>query len=162
MPHKSFDELSPAEVLMVAIDVEEVNGARLRTFADLFADNSSDAATLFAKMAVEEDEHRDQLLHVYTQLYGDKPRTLHQDDVREVIEAHDLPDGELQVFDGLSLRQALETVLAAELGAQSFYRRALTLTDDLDLQDLFRKLGEFEGDHVEWMEKRLNAVEDPA
>ena len=160
MPQKNFDELSPAEVLMVAIDVEEVNGSRLRTFADLFADNSTDAAMTFAKMAVEEDCHRDQLLKVFTERHGNTPRTLGQDDVREVIEAADLPGGELQLFDGLSLRQALQTVLTAELGALSFYQRALAQTDDPELQELFRKLGEFEGDHVAWMEQRIKAVEE--
>lgn len=160
MPHKNFDELSPAEVLMVAIDAEEANGARLRIFADLFADNSSDAAELFAKIAVEEDEHRDQLLGVYTERHGDTPRTLGQDDVREVYGAADLPSGELQVFDGLSLREALQTILTAELGAMSFYRRALTQTDDPDLRDLFRQLGEFEGDHVARMEERIKAAEE--
>lgn len=162
MPRRRLHELSPEEVLMVAIDVEEVNGTRLRNFAELFADNSSDAAQVFAWMALEEDEHRTELEEVYKQRYGEIRRTLGQDDVRDVIEAHDLPEGELQVFGGLSLRQALEAVLAAELAAQNFYRQALKRTDDPDLQALFRKLGDFEADHVQRMKTRLGALEKPA
>ena len=147
---------------MVAIDIEEVNGIRLRNFADLFADNSPDAAQGFAMMALEEEEHRAQLEEGYKQRYGDVRRTVGQDDVREVIEAHELPDGELQVFEGLSLRQALKAVIAAELEAQDFYKRALTRTDDPDLQALFHKLGEFEAGHVQLMETRIGRLEKPA
>jgi rubrerythrin len=162
MSHRSFHELSSEEVMMVAIDIEEVNGARLRNFAELFADNSPDAAKVFATMAVEEDDHRTELEELYKQRYGEIRRTVGQDDVREVIEAHELAHGELQVFEGLSLRQALETVLAAELEAQAFYKRALTHTDDPDLQALFHKLGDFETEHVQSMETRLGALEKPA
>lgn len=162
MPRRSLHELSPEEVLMVAIDIEEVNGVRLRNFAELFADNSPDAAKVFAMMALEEDQHCAQLEEVYKQRYGEIRRTLGQDDVREVVEAHELPDGELQVFDGLSLRQALKTVLAAELEAQSFYKKARELTEDPDLQALFHNLGDFETEHVQSMETRIAALGESA
>ena len=196
MPSR-LHELSPEEVLMVAIDVEEVNGARLRNFAGLFADDSSDSAKVFATMADEEDEHRIHLEAVYTRRYGKVRRTVGQEDVQEVIEAHERPSGEPgvtfraervlrevavitaedlgamletegpdsevgdDVSDGLSLRQALDTVLAAELRAHDFYELALRQTADPDQQALFRRRGEFEGQHVQWMKTRLDALEEP-
>lgn len=162
MPPKSFRELTPEQVLMLAIDVEEANGARLRTFADLFADYVPDAADLFAEMAAEEDEHRRQLETAYQQRYGELRRLLAEDDVLEVIEAADLDDAEHQVFDTLSLRRALETVLAAEQQAQAFYRQALENTDEFGLQAIYRELSVFETDHIQGIEARLQALEGSA
>ena len=143
---------------MLAIDVEQVNGTRLRNFADLFADHSPEAAGVFAEMAAEEDLHRSQLESLHVQQYGTIQRTLAQDEVPEVVEAHDLDDAEHQVFDSLSLRQALETVLAAEHQAQNFYRQALEQTAEPHLQALFRELSSFEGDHAQRIEERLRAL----
>ncbi|MDP6579443.1 MAG: hypothetical protein QF681_02210 [Vicinamibacterales bacterium] len=188
-------ELSPEEVLMVAIDVEEVNGARLRTFAKRFADASSDAARVLGLMADEEDAHRLQLEEVYTQRYGKVRRTVGDDDVEMAAESRDVAGGtaalafravrilrEVAVItaedlgvalenegperdvveavgDNPSLSQALETVLAAELRAQDFYRRALRQTADPDLQAAFRQRGGLEGEHLQWMRARLDAQE---
>ncbi len=153
----SLNDLSPDEVLMVAIDVEVVNGNRLRDFAARFADTSADTATLFSGMASEEDQHRDQLREIYKQRYGDNPQTVGEDDVHEVIEETELPE-DVGVFDSLTLRQALEMVLEAEIKAQGFYREAAKKSEDAGLRALFQELGDFEGNHVHWIEARLEAL----
>lgn len=143
---------------MLAIDVEEVNGNRLRNFAGLFADFAPEAAGIFAEMAAEEDRHRSQLESLYIQRYGTIQRTISQDDVPEVVEAHDLDDAEHQVFDSLSLGRALEIVHAAECHAKDFYRRAAEQAGEPHLQALFRELRGFESDHIERIEERLRAL----
>ena len=153
----SLNKLSPDEVLMVAIDVEVVNGNRLRDFAARFADTSADTATLFSGMASEEDQHRDQLREIYKQRYGDMPQTVGEDDVHEVIEEPELPE-DVGVFDSLTLRQALEIVLEAEIKAQGFYREAAKKAEDAGLRALFQELEDFEGNHVHWIEARLEAL----
>lgn len=142
---------------MLAIDVEQVNGKRLRNFADLFADFAPEAAGIFAEMAVEEDRHRSQLESLYMRRYGTIQRTLNQDEVAEVVEVHDLDDAEHHVFDSLSLGRALEIVLAGECQAQDFYRQAAEQADEPHLQALFRELLGFESDHVQRIEERLRA-----
>ncbi len=104
---------------MLAIDVEQVNGTRLRNFADLFADLSPEAAWVFAEMAAEEDQHRSQLESLHVQRYGTIQRTLAQDEVPEVVEAHDLDDAEHQIFDSLSLRVGQRTESSLELGRKA-------------------------------------------
>ena len=158
MANKDFRELTPEEVLMLAIDVEESNGTRLRAFAGLFADHAPEAAALFSEMADEEDEHRRVLEGAFRERHGELRRTIREDDVPEVVEAADLDDAEHQVFDTLSLRRALELVRSAELHAQDFYRRALENTDVPELQALFRELSEFEDGHVQQIEARLEAL----
>ena len=155
----SLNDLSPDEVLMVAIDVEVVNGNRLRDFAARFADTSADTATLFSGMASEEDQHRDQLQEIYKQRYGDKPQTVGTDDVRESIEELELPD-DVGVFDDLTLRRAIELVLEAELRVQGFYREAAKNAEDAELRLLFKELGEFETNHVQTVEARLEELAD--
>lgn len=143
---------------MLAIDVEQVNGKRLRNFAGLFADFAPEAAGIFAEMAAEEDQHRNQLESLYMQRYGTIQRTLTQDEVPEVVEAHDLDDAEHLVFDSLSLSRALVIVLAAERQAQDFYRQAAEQAAEPNLQALFRELSGLESNHVQWVEERLRAV----
>ena len=162
MPDKStrgqrrrVSELRADEVLMLAIDVEVSNGNQLRSFAERFADTSARTATLFAGMASEEDQHRDQL----QESYGDKPQTVGTDDVRESIEELELPD-DVGVFDDLTLRRAIELVLEAELRVQGFYREAAKNAEDAELRLLFKELGEFETNHVQTVEARLEELAD--
>ncbi len=166
MPDKStrgqrrrVSELRADEVLMLAIDVEVSNGNQLRSFAERFADTSARTATLFAGMASEEDQHRDQLQEIYKQRYGDKPQTVGTDDVRESIEELELPD-DVGVFDDLTLRRAIELVLEAELRVQGFYREAAKNAEDAELRLLFKELGEFETNHVQTVEARLEELAD--
>ncbi len=158
MPRRSFSDLKPEEVLMVAIDVEVANGDRLRNFAVLFVGRAPDAAKLFAGMAAEEDEHKALLEAIYDKRYPNLPKTVGQDDVLEVIEEHDLGDADHMVFDSMTLKQALECVLHSELQAQDFYRQAARKSDQPELAELFRDLGALEDNHVQWVETRLDEL----
>lgn len=158
MTRRSIRDLTPQEVLIVGIDVEEANGTRLRTFADMFTDYAPEASELFNEMAIEEDEHGAQLEKLFEQRFGELNKTITQDDVLEVIEAHDLDSGEHFVFDDMTLRKALEITLAAELQAQAFYREARRNTDEPELQEIFLQLSEFETHHVNVIEARLEAL----
>ena len=158
MPHKSFGELTSEEVLMLAISIEESNGTRLRTFAELFADYTPDAGKLFAEMADEEDQHTHQLEVAYERQFGERRRTITENDVKGVIEAHDLDDAEYLVFDDMTLRRVLETILKTEHEAEAFYRQAQEKVADPELAELYRQLAEFEDGHVQWIETRLDSL----
>ncbi len=157
MSRRHFRDLRPDEVLMLAIDVEQVNATRLRNFVDMFADYAPEAAGIFAEMAAEEDVHRSQLESLYRQRYGPIQGTLAQDQVPEVVEAHDLDDAEHQIFDSLSVGRALEIVLKAECQAQDFYRLAAEQAGEPHLQALFQELSGLESSHVQRVEERLRA-----
>ena len=158
MRRKSFTELKPEEVLMLAIDVEVVNGDRLRNFSLLFAESSPDAAKLFAGMAAEEDQHRNQLDEIFKERYPNMTKTIGQDDVSEIPEDQDLGVSAGMAFDSLTLKEALETVLHAELQAQDFYDQAARHTDQPELASIYRELGGLEQNHVQWIETRLDEL----
>lgn len=161
MPQQSFSELTAEEVLMLAIDVERSNGSRLRTFSELFVDYAPDAAKLFAEMADEEDEHGRLLEGVYERRFSEAQRTVQEADVQEVIEAHDLDDGEHLVFDDMNLRRALQIVLKSERHAEEFYRQATLAASDPELKELFQQLTEFEDGHVQWIVRPLPRLPAP-
>lgn len=155
---RDFRTLKPEEVLLLAIDVEEANGERLRTFAALFADYVPEAAGVLSQMASEEDEHRCRLEEVYQRRYGALQRTLGEEEVRGVIEAHDLDDAEHLVFDSLTMRRVLEAILVVERQAQAFYQRAAESTVEPELRALYQELAGFEDLHVQQVEKRLEEI----
>ncbi len=158
MPSKDFSDLTPEEVLALAIDVEVTNGTRLRTYAELFADYAPEPAALFAEMADEEDQHAKQLETVCIRRFGEVRRTVKQGDVADVVEAHELDDGEHLVFDDLSLVRALEIVLKAETDAEAFYRHASEAATDEELKEMFEQLAAFEDGHVQWVEAKLDEL----
>ncbi|HJN66116.1 MAG: ferritin family protein [Pirellulales bacterium] len=158
MSRMNFSELTPEEVLMLAIDVEASNGTRLRTFAELFADYTPDVAKLFAEMADEEDEHKGQLEATYERRFGGVPQKVSEEDVPNVIEAFELDDGEQFVFNAMNLRRALQIVLAVEYQAESFYWDACSSTVDPEMRELYRQLAEFENGHMTWIERRLEGI----
>ena len=64
------------------------------------------------------------------------------------------------MFDDLTLRRAIELVLEAELRVQGFYREAAKNAEDAELRLLFKELGEFETNHVQTVEARLEELAD--
>lgn len=158
MPNKSFSELTPEEVLMLAIDVEQGSATRLRTFAELFNDYAPEVAGFLAQMAHEEHEHSRQLETGYQQRYGELRRTVTEADVPEIFQPFDIDDAEHMVFDDLSLRRALEALLAIKRQALGFYGQALEKANENELQTLFQEMVAFEADHVQWIEARLDSL----
>jgi rubrerythrin len=66
-----------------------------------------------------------------------------------------LHDPEALIFDSMTIVQALETGLRAEEEARDFYRQEVARTSDLELQKVYRELGEFEETHVRVLNEKL-------
>ncbi len=77
---------------------------------------------------------------------------------RLLLEPPDQVGGVHLVFDSMTLKEALETVLHAELQAQDFYRQAARNAEQPDLADLYKELGGFEEHHVQWIETRFDEL----
>lgn len=155
---RKFSDLNAEEVLRVAIGVEIANGDRLRNFAEMFSDRAPAAAGTFQEMANEEDQHRAALVARYAEIYQRLSDPLPETEISDVLEAHDLQDAEHFIFDDMDVRAALESVLAAELAAQDFYRRAIpTATSDM-LRALYEELAGGEEEHVRRVRERIAAL----
>lgn len=152
---RSFDSLSPQEVLSLAIRVEQANAERFRSFAKVFEGYDDEVAGRFTELAKEEDDHEQMIRQRYEKRFGNEVLAIKETDVTDVVESIELDDGEHQIFDSLNPRRVYELTLAAEQYAHNFYKKALERTEDDELKELYRELAELEAGHEDWVEERL-------
>jgi rubrerythrin len=138
-----FERLTLRDALDLAVLIEEEARDRYWEFADqLAAHDTPEVADFFARMARIEDRHRGELLERRRTLFGNSPSS---------IERKHLFDVEAPGYDQarafMGVRQALETVLAAEVKAHAFFSEALPRVKDPELRALFSELRDEEVHH---------------
>jgi len=138
-----IERLTLRDALDLAVLIEEEARDRYREFAEqLAAHDTPEVADFFARMARIEDRHRAELLERRRTLFGDAPST---------VERKHLFDVEAPGYDGarafMGVRQALETVLAAEVKAHDFFDEALPRVKDPELRAFFQELRDEEVHH---------------
>lgn len=140
-------DLSPAEVLGLAIDVEKNNAVRFMSVRDMFEVTEPDIYALFDGLHAEELEHLAILEKAVAALFPEGVPVVSENDVEEVIECVDVTDGEHAVFGDVTREDALRMALEAESAAQDLYRRAAEATTDPELEKVYRMLLELETGH---------------
>ena len=156
---RKFTELTPMEVLALAIQIEEANVRRFTAFAVTFRGYDNEVMARFVELSTEEEKHAEQLLAIFKKRFGDQIPVIDEWDVDLVIESMDLDDSEHLIFDSLKPRQVYELALKCEMGAKKFYLQAAATTKDEELKKVFHDLSEAEGDHADWLCKRLEEME---
>jgi rubrerythrin len=157
---RAFKDLSPKEVLALAVGVERANTERFRAFAGMFRGYDEAVAERFEELAREEEEHERLLLEQFQRRFGQEMPAIDETDVRGVIESPDMDDGEHLIFGSLNPVMVYQLALQAEVGAQEFYRRAADGATDPALSSLYKELADMEDDHRSWLEERLKASDD--
>jgi rubrerythrin len=160
---RQFTSLSPQEALHVAIFIEERNSELYHRFAEMFVEfrdvESLEIASVFWDMAAEERSHSTMLQQRYGDLYGTRACSITEEDLQEMIEIPRLEESE--VFSNNkdnvapARERALQVALNAERQARVFYASLAESTSDRALKRVYTDLAEFELDHVEFLEKRL-------
>jgi rubrerythrin len=146
---RKFSDLTPREVLALAIDVEQRNAGRFETLADLYTDYDEEVRKLFLRLRDEELDHGARLEEAWSLHFGAEPKpAIVEADVREVVEAVDLADGEHAIFDDLRVEDALALARRAEEAAQAFYARAAQASTDPTLRALYEELAAIEASHI--------------
>jgi erythrin-vacuolar iron transport family protein len=79
---KSLSELTEREVLALAISSEEEDSRIYLAFAEDLAERYPASASVFEKMAEEEEGHRHRLLDQYQQRFGSKLPPIRREDVK--------------------------------------------------------------------------------
>ncbi|GBC78058.1 hypothetical protein HRbin08_01544 [bacterium HR08] len=153
--NRSLAELSPPEVLKVAIWIEERNARIYENYAEMFEWYEPDVAQTFREMAREEREHGRRLHAMYVERYGEVTCDLTDADIRELVEAPIFEDGEAFVYDRVRRRQALEVGLLAERRARAFYTELAERIEEAALRALFRELAEIEAEHEAFFVRKL-------
>jgi rubrerythrin len=139
---RRFKDLSAAEVLALAISLEEEDARLLQEFARLLRGNYPKAAESLDAMRKEEDTHRHRLVVLFRRKYGEEIPLLRRQDVRGFVRRDPLQS--VRPWDVQRIRRQ---VALMELETQRFYTRAAQSASDAELRQLLGDLAEAERRH---------------
>ncbi len=139
---RSFKQLSPAEVLALAISLEEEDGRILQEFARLLRPNYPKAASELDEMRREEDGHRHRLVELFRKKHGEEIPLIYRDDVKGFVRRD--PISSIQPWDVARIRRY---VALMELETGRFYSRAAATASDAEMRQLLGDLAEEERHH---------------
>lgn len=168
---RSFRSLSAREALHVAIFIEERNAEIYHRFGEMFAEfrdtSSAEIAHAFWEMAAEERNHAIVLQKRYRDRYGVQPCHVTEDDIRELVEVPRVEVGNLlsarRNARGPAVREkALEVAREAEHQALIFYKQLAQVTTDARMRAVYREFAEFEGEHCNWITRKLKEAKAAA
>ena len=151
-----FSTLSLRDTLDLAIAIEEEAKERYDEFAEqLEAHHSPEVAKFFRFMSENEVKHAEVLTERRTELFADEPNT---------ADASKLYDIEAPDYDGarafMTIQEALEVALNAEIKAYDFYHQALPSVKDADVNALFVRLRDEEVQHQKMIKEIIAKVPD--
>jgi rubrerythrin len=151
-----FSTLSLRDTLDLAIAIEEEAKERYDEFAEqLDAHHSPEVAKFFRFMSENEVKHAEVLTAQRTQLFSEEPST---------ADASKLYDIEAPAYDGarafMTIQEALDVALNAEIKAYDFYHQALPSVKDTDVNALFVRLRDEEVQHQKMIKEIIAKVPD--
>jgi rubrerythrin len=161
---RSFSSLGPAEVLQVAISIEQRNADVYQRFAEMFTEfgdaDSREIAAVFQEMAVEEQGHRALLEEKYVAGFGALKQALTEDELTELVEVPKLDSANVfsSASDVTARERALHCALQAEHSAQQFYEKLVEETPEGPLRKIFSELAQMEDGHVAILEAKLEST----
>ncbi len=150
---KSFSELTPREILALAISSEEEDARIYMAFAEDLRERYPASAKVFEEMSEEETSHRHMLLQIYEQRYGKVLPPIRREDVKGFLKRR--PIWLTQNLPLETIRREAENM---EFQAARFYERAAEQSTDIEVRKLLGDLAEVEkghGTHAHTLEKAL-------
>src|SRR6202012_1222038 len=141
---KKFKDLSEKEILALAIASEEEDGRIYGEFADALRETFPSTATMFEEMREEEAQHRDRLLEMFRQRFGDHIPLIRRENVKGFLARR--PNW---LIRPLGVNVARKQAEVMELEAQRFYQRAIARTTDASTRALLNKLADEERKHIQ-------------
>jgi rubrerythrin len=145
---KTLRELTPPEVLALAIQAEEEDGRIYHDLAErVRCDYPATAQSLLA-MRDEEDGHRHRLISLYREKFGEHIPLIRRQDVRGFITRKPL-----WVTSHLTVSMIRDEVEKMEQEARDFYRAAIAQTSDASVRQLLGDLEAEESRHYDLAEE---------
>jgi erythrin-vacuolar iron transport family protein len=142
MAKKRFKDLSEKEILALAIQLEEEDARVYSDFADGLRDTYASTARMFEDMQAEESRHRQRLIDLYQQRFGNHIPLIRRQDVRGFVERR--PEWLVRPLGIDKVRKQAEIM---ELETERFYERALQQVSDASTRKLLGDLAEIERQH---------------
>jgi rubrerythrin len=139
---KKFKDLTEREILAISIANEEEDGRIYGEFADALRESYPATAEMFEEMRQEEAGHRDRLLALFRQRFGDQIPPIRREDVRGFLKRRPV-----WMIRPLGVRTARRRAEIMEMEASRFYERAATRSTDVATRELLNTLADEERKH---------------
>ncbi|MDR1190695.1 MAG: rubrerythrin [Verrucomicrobiales bacterium] len=141
---KSVNELTPREILAVAISLEETDGRVYTEFAERLRGNYPATAEAITRMREEETGHLQRLLALYREKFGDHIPPIRREDVKGFIKRKPL-----WLSKTLTVAQVRRAMEIMELETAQFYLKAAAASNDAATRQLLNALADEERAHQE-------------
>jgi erythrin-vacuolar iron transport family protein len=141
---KAFKDLTEKEIVALAIASEEEDGRIYGEFADALRESYPATAAMFEEMREEEAVHRDRLLAMFKERFGDHIPHIRRENVKGFLTRRPT-----WLVRPLGVNVARRQAEVMELEAQRFYQRAVTRTTDVPTRELLNKLADEERKHTQ-------------
>lgn len=148
---KRFKDLTEQEVLALAISSEEDDARIYRGYAESLRTQYPASAAVFDGMAAEEDGHRQRLIDLHKDRFGEVIPLIRREHVSGYYARRPV-----WLIENLSLDRIRAEAEAMEHEAERFYTSAAARTSDAATRKLLGDLAAAEAGH----EKTANALED--
>lgn len=148
---KRFKDLTEQEILALAISSEEDDARIYRGYAESLRTQYPASAAVFAGMAAEEDGHRQRLIDLHKDRFGEVIPLIRREHVSGYYARRPV-----WLIENLSLDRIRAEAEAMEHEAERFYTSAAARTSDAATRKLLGDLAAAEAGH----EKTANALED--
>jgi rubrerythrin len=139
---KKFRDLTEKEILALAIASEEEDGRIYGEFADGLRESYPATAQMFEEMHKEEAEHRDRLLAMFRQRFGDHIPLIRRENVKGFLQRRPV-----WLVRPLGVNVARKQARVMEMEAARFYGKAVGRITDASTRELLNKLADEELKH---------------
>jgi rubrerythrin len=139
---RNFSELNEQEVLALAISLEEEDERTYDNYAHYLQQHYPQTAEIFRAMSKEESGHRQRLIDLYRNKFGEFIPMIRRGDVHGLMKRPSVWLGR-----PFGLDKVREQVEAMEMESLRFYRKAARQTTDASLRQLFNDLAAEERRH---------------
>jgi erythrin-vacuolar iron transport family protein len=139
---KNFRDLSEAEILALAISLEEEDGRIYGEFSDGLRDSYPSTAAMFDEMQAEESEHRAKLIDQFRRRFGERIPLIRRQDVNGFV--HRRP---VWLVRPLGLNVVRKQAEIMELETRRFYERSMERIEDASTRKLLGDLAATEREH---------------
>jgi rubrerythrin len=139
---KKFKDLTEREILALAISSEEEDGRIYGEFADGLRESYPATSQMFEGMREEEAVHRDRLIAMYRERFGDHIPLIRRENVKGFLRRN--PTWLVRPLGVNTVRKQAEVM---EMEAGRFYAKAVGRITDAPTRELLNKLADEERKH---------------
>lgn len=142
MSRRRFSDLSEQEILALAISSEEDDGRIYRSYAEMLRDDYPDTAKVFEGMAAEEDGHRQRLIALHQERFGEVIPLIRCEHVAGFYSRRPV-----WLMENLGIERIRAEAEMMEQDAEAFYLKAAQRTSDAGTRKLLGDLAAAEAGH---------------